>query len=97
MRTRTTTRFWIEAALAVLSAFLSLVTLVARNWIELIFRVDADHGSGTLEWVLVGALIFATGVTSSLARAERRRSDHLRPGARALKTRPSACDTRSGS
>ncbi len=68
--TRLTTRFWVEAGLAAFSAVLLLVTLVTREWIELVFRVDPDHGNGSLEWLIVAVAIVATITFSVLARLE---------------------------
>jgi hypothetical protein len=68
--TRLTLRFWAEAALAALSTVLLLVTLATREWIELVFRVDPDHGNGSLEWLIVAATALATITFSVRARAE---------------------------
>jgi hypothetical protein len=63
-------RFWIESLLAALSATLSVVTLVWHDWIEIVFGVDPDHGSGALEWLIV-ALAAGTAVAfAAIARAE---------------------------
>lgn len=45
--------FWVRLALAVISAALFIVTLTWSDWIEIVFRVDPDHGSGWLEWAIV--------------------------------------------
>lgn len=66
-------RFWIEAALATITAVLFLVTLVWREWIEAVFRVDPDGGDGSLEWAIVGALFAASVTLGVMARAEWRR------------------------
>jgi hypothetical protein len=63
-------RFWVEMALSVASGLLGLVTLVWRDWIEIVFGVDPDHHSGTLEWVIVFALLLIAVITGVLARAE---------------------------
>jgi hypothetical protein len=67
-------RFWIEIALAVVTAVLTVVTLISHEWIELVFHVDPDAGSGALEWATVIALAAATLLFSALARVEWRRS-----------------------
>lgn len=63
-------RFWFEVALSVASGLLGLVTLVWRDWIEIVFGVDPDHNSGTLEWVIVFALLLIAVIGGVLARAE---------------------------
>ena len=45
MKPRTRLRFWIEVALGLTSGLLLLLTLVTREWIELLFGVDPDGGS----------------------------------------------------
>ena len=75
MRTAPTRRrFLIETALAVASAALLLLTLISREWIELIFGVDPDGGSGALEWAIVAALLAVTVAFGALARRDRPRS-----------------------
>lgn len=73
MRHEVRVRFWLEAAMASLSAFLLALTFVSREWIEAIFGVDPDHGSGSLEWLIVGALVLVTIALGVIARAEWRR------------------------
>jgi hypothetical protein len=66
-------RFWVESGLAVITAALAIVTAVTPDWIELVFNVDPDEGSGLLEWGFVLAGIVAV-VLLLLARLEWRRS-----------------------
>lgn len=66
-------RFWIEAGLATASAILFLATLVAPAWIEAVFRVDPDGGSGALEWLIAAAFAAATVALTLGARHELRR------------------------
>ena len=56
-----------------MSGVLFVLTLVVPDWIEAVFRVDPDHSSGTLEWVIVAGLLVATLALSLLARREWRR------------------------
>jgi len=70
---KTRLRFWVELVLAVLTAGLFVLTLVSRDWIEEVFGVEPDAGSGALEWGIVIALAAATVLFGWLARAEWRR------------------------
>jgi len=72
------TRFWIEAALATVTGLLAVLTLVWREWIEAVFHVEPDGGSGTLEWLVVGALVAVTCAFAAAARADwRQRAAHV--------------------
>ena len=67
------TRFWIECALACISGALLVLTVVWADWIELVFGVDPDSGSGQLEWATVGLTVALTVIFATLARVESRR------------------------
>jgi len=71
-------RFWIEVILAAVTAALLLLTLISREWIEEVFGVEPDAGSGALEWAIVVALALATVAFSLLARAEWKRGAALK-------------------
>jgi hypothetical protein len=66
-------RFWIEVALAVIAAGLAILTLITREWIELLFGIDLDKGSGALEWAIVIALFVASAALALIARWDRKR------------------------
>lgn len=66
--------FWLESALAFLTAFLAVLTLVWRDWIEGVFGFDPDHHNGSFEWELVAVCCAATILFSALARREWRRA-----------------------
>ena len=62
--------FWIERVMALASAALLVVTLITRTWIEEIFKVDPDQGSGSLEWIIIGVALMLTVASVMLARGE---------------------------
>ena len=49
---------------------LFVITLMWHDWIEILFHVDPDLGSGLLEWSIVGALLVVTIFLIVLARYE---------------------------
>ena len=53
---------------------LLVVTLLWKDWIELVFRIDPDAGSGALEWSIVAVTLAFTVAFSILARQEWRRA-----------------------
>ena len=67
-------RFWLETGMATITGVLFAITLVARDWIERVFAVEPDGGNGSLEWLIVGALLVATVALILLARSEWRRA-----------------------
>jgi len=73
MDNRLRRRFWVEAALGLASALLCLVTLVWHDWIEIVFHLDPDQGSGAVEWLIVALSLAITVTAVALARQEWRR------------------------
>jgi hypothetical protein len=67
-------RFWLESTLAVVSALLFFLTLFTREWVEIIFHVDPDSGSGAFEWMIVVLAATASVASFLLARVEWRRA-----------------------
>ena len=61
-----------ELVLAIVSALLFVLTLITREWIELVFGVEPDGGSGALEWAIAFAFLLAAVGFSLLARRDRR-------------------------
>ena len=53
-------RLRVDAVLASLNAFILVLTLVVPDWIEAVFHVDPDAGSGELEWLIAGACALGT-------------------------------------
>ena len=67
-------RFWLETGLAILTGILFGITLVWHNWVEIIFKMDPDQGSGLIEWLVVGTLLVVTIALIVLARYEWRKA-----------------------
>jgi hypothetical protein len=67
---KVTTRFKIDFALAGLSSLALIATLLWRDWIEVAFRIDPDHGDGSLEWTIVNFAAIAAFAFACLARIE---------------------------
>jgi hypothetical protein len=65
--------FWVEAVLALGNAALLVMTLVWKDWIEIVFNVDPDAGSGAVEWAVVAITLLLTVALVALARSEWRR------------------------
>lgn len=66
--------FWIEAVLCVVGALLAILTIVHSDWIETVFRVDPDQGNGSVEWIVVVALLVVAAGLGTLAGREWRRA-----------------------
>jgi hypothetical protein len=63
----------LERALAFGSGLLFVVTLIWKDWIELVFHVDPDRGNGALEWAITLAFAALTVVFATLGRRAQRR------------------------
>jgi hypothetical protein len=63
-------RFWVESTLSALFAATAGLTLWQPAWIEAVFGVDPDRGSGSLEFGLTLALGAAALLLAILARRE---------------------------
>jgi hypothetical protein len=74
MRNALRWRFWLETCIAIVTSILFLITLVQRDWIEIVFGVDPDSRSGALEWLIVAALLAVTVTLFTLASYEWRRA-----------------------
>ena len=66
-------RVGFEVVLALITGSLAIVTTFWGEWIEWLFDVDPDHGDGSAEWLIVGALALTSLVLALLARLEWRR------------------------
>jgi hypothetical protein len=61
-------RFWLEVALAILTATAAIATIMWPEWIELLFGIEADESNGTLE---LGVTLLIAIVSTILAMAAR--------------------------
>lgn len=73
-RTGLGVRFWIEAGLALAAIALAIVTMIWREWIEIVFGIDPDEGSGSLELAIVVGLLAVSIASIVLAGRDWRRS-----------------------
>jgi len=67
-------RFWVEAGLGLANTVFALLTLAWRDWVEIVFKVDPDHHSGSLEWIIVAVAVAVTVITFAAARIEWRKA-----------------------
>jgi hypothetical protein len=63
-------RFWVTAGVAVASVALFVVTVITPDWIEAVFRVDPDGGSGAVEWLIAAGLGLVAAATCAVSVAE---------------------------
>lgn len=63
-------RFWIELGAASVTILVFALTIAHSAWIELVFGVDPDRGSGALEWALAASLTLMAVAVILLMRYE---------------------------
>ena len=66
-------RLAVEMGIVVCSMAAFVLTLLNRDWIEVLFRVDPDHGNGSVEWLILGFFLAVALTALALARVEWRR------------------------
>jgi hypothetical protein len=67
----------IEAGLAVVAGALAVVTAIWPAWIESVFEVEPDGGSGEAEWLIVVVLAVVAATLALLARRDLRSARRL--------------------
>jgi len=68
------TRFWVEAGLALFSSLLLMLTLVWPEWLELVLRIDPDDGNGAAERAVVTLCALVALAAVALARVDWQRA-----------------------
>lgn len=68
--------FAFQTVLACGAVAFAIITVVWRDWIEIVFSVDPDKHSGSLEWLIVAACLAIAMTCGAAARSQWRR---LRP------------------
>lgn len=63
-------RFWVESATGAMASFLVMITLVAEDWIEVVFGTHPDQSSGSLERLVALTFAMIALVAALAARAE---------------------------
>ena len=63
-------RFWLESIFGSITGVVAVVTLFWHDWIEAVFGVDPDKGSGSAEWLVVSILLFLAVALAVGARLE---------------------------
>jgi hypothetical protein len=67
----------IETILAVVAGVLAVVTIIWPTWIETLFGVEPDAGTGAAEWWIVVVLVLAAVLSGLLARRDYRAARRL--------------------
>ena len=71
---RSSVRIKIEVVMARISAALAVLTLAVPAWLEEVFGLDPDGGTGETEWSIVAAFAAVSAVLFLVAFVERRRA-----------------------
>ena len=74
LRERLSGRFWVELGLGLANTVFALLTLAWKDWVEIVFKVDPDHHSGSLEWTIVAVAVAVTVIAFAAARFEWRKA-----------------------
>ena len=74
MKARSTVAFWIETTIGMIAGLALGLTLAWPRWIEDLFGVEPDGGSGEAEWAVTAGLLLVVVAMFLAARREWRRS-----------------------
>jgi hypothetical protein len=67
-------RYWAEVSATLAAFVLAVVTILWRDWIELVFRVDPDNHGGAVEWAIVASLLLVALLSGFSAQRTWRRT-----------------------
>lgn len=67
-------RFWLESICGSVTGIAAVITLFWHDWIEAVFKIHPDGGSGSAEWLTVLVLLLVTVALAAGARREWRRT-----------------------
>ena len=67
-------RWRLEFAFAGVFSALAVITAVVPDWIEVVFGIGPDGGSGSVEWLIVAALGVLAVLLGALGYRDRRMS-----------------------
>jgi hypothetical protein len=74
-------RLMVEVSAAVASMAAFALTLIRRDWIEVLSGVNPDHHSGAMEWLILGVFLAVGVIAATLGRAEWRHMRSVAAGA----------------
>jgi len=70
LRTNLKWRIFAEKILSYVCCAIVVLTLLWRDWIEVVFGIDPDRGSGVLEWAIIVGLLACRAGFAALARVD---------------------------
>ncbi len=81
MKSKLSRRFLVEGAMAMASGLVLVLDVAWKDWLEIVFRIDPDHRSGSVEALVVVLCVAVTITFTVLARHEWRRTHPAVDGA----------------
>jgi hypothetical protein len=80
MEQQSVRRTWIAGVLTAVLAGATIATVIVPDWVEVLFGVGPDRGSGALEWALVLALVTLTAASALVTGHQWRALQRARSG-----------------
>jgi hypothetical protein len=50
----------VDVSATAVFGFLTILTLLVPDWLEVVFKVEPDGGNGSLEWLIVAGMALVT-------------------------------------